>query len=338
MNTASAATANNPHELIEKLRSGGFIEQNPGLINETANELIRLTELVAELQHQRDALGNGIAEAAVKAGIASKDAYLTGPHLLMLCGDMADSILAYSQVVEENPHIHRLVKDLREHDDERLYREADVLMSEAADTISMLAAQVGASDANMVSLVFDVAELNLLDPAATQAVIDRAEKLKQAVRATWNGQAEDIGALYRKIAAEKLRADLGWDRAQAKSRECIELRERMAKLSVKTVQVQDPLQALVNQAQELDMGYGPNACPECGKSANDCCIKNHLTNIIDKAASIAGAERAAHIEQANAKNGRQSDIAFGRVVAAESIGEKIIALLRRASSNEGVNT
>jgi uncharacterized Zn finger protein (UPF0148 family) len=29
----------------------------------------------------------------------------------------------------------------------------------------------------------------------------------------------------------------------------------------------DPLQALADQAQELDMGYGPNACPTCGKSA-----------------------------------------------------------------------
>jgi hypothetical protein len=28
----------------------------------------------------------------------------------------------------------------------------------------------------------------------------------------------------------------------------------------------DPLQELVDQAQELDMGYGPHACPTCGKS------------------------------------------------------------------------
>jgi hypothetical protein len=29
----------------------------------------------------------------------------------------------------------------------------------------------------------------------------------------------------------------------------------------------DPLQELADQAQALDMGYGPNACPTCGKSA-----------------------------------------------------------------------
>lgn len=41
-----------------------------------------------------------------------------------------------------------------------------------------------------------------------------------------------------------------------------------ADLIVRGVKVRlvTPLQALATQAQELDMGYGPNACPKCGKS------------------------------------------------------------------------
>jgi DNA repair exonuclease SbcCD ATPase subunit len=314
--------------LADKLRNTSITQPDQALIQATADELIRLTNLVSELAHQRDALGKGIAEAAIKAGIASKDAYLTGPHLLMLCDDMAESILAYCQVVEENPHVHRLVKELREHDDERLYHEADVLMSEAADTISMLSAQIGAQDMNVTSLIYDLAEAGAADSEKYKVLVARAEELKKGINAAWDSKAEDIGALYRKIASEKLRADLGWARVQSKSRECIELRERMAKKAAAAHEEQDPLQALVDQAQELDMGYGPNACPECGKSFNDCCIKHQLTAIVDKAASIADAERVAHLELANAKNGRQSDIAFGRVVAAENIGEQIISQLR----------
>lgn len=39
---------------------------------------------------------------------------------------------------------------------------------------------------------------------------------------------EEILALHRALAGEKLRADQGWERAEAKSKECNELRERMA--------------------------------------------------------------------------------------------------------------
>lgn len=39
---------------------------------------------------------------------------------------------------------------------------------------------------------------------------------------------EEVLSLHRQLAAEKLRADQGWQRAEAKSRECIDLRERMA--------------------------------------------------------------------------------------------------------------
>lgn len=39
---------------------------------------------------------------------------------------------------------------------------------------------------------------------------------------------EEILALHRQVAAERLRADQGWERAEAKSRECLALRDRMA--------------------------------------------------------------------------------------------------------------
>ena len=40
--------------------------------------------------------------------------------------------------------------------------------------------------------------------------------------------SDEIISLHRQLAAEKLRANQGWGRAEAKSRECINLRERMA--------------------------------------------------------------------------------------------------------------
>lgn len=39
---------------------------------------------------------------------------------------------------------------------------------------------------------------------------------------------QEILALHRQLAAERLRADQGWERAEAKSKECAELRERLA--------------------------------------------------------------------------------------------------------------
>lgn len=44
----------------------------------------------------------------------------------------------------------------------------------------------------------------------------------------WEAREPEILALHRQLAAERLRADQGWARAEAKSKECIELRERMA--------------------------------------------------------------------------------------------------------------
>lgn len=43
-----------------------------------------------------------------------------------------------------------------------------------------------------------------------------------------SARSDEVLALHRHLAAEKLRADQGWQRAEAKSKECIELRERMA--------------------------------------------------------------------------------------------------------------
>jgi hypothetical protein len=42
----------------------------------------------------------------------------------------------------------------------------------------------------------------------------------------------EILSLHRQLASEKLRADQGWSRAEAKSKECIELRERMARINL----------------------------------------------------------------------------------------------------------
>lgn len=50
-------------------------------------DLLRIT-------HERDVLAEAIRDAAVKAGVARADACLTGPHLMMLCNDMAECIIA----------------------------------------------------------------------------------------------------------------------------------------------------------------------------------------------------------------------------------------------------
>ena len=54
--------------------------------------------------------------------------------------------------------------------------------------------------------------------------VPSAAALRDEVRT----QHDEILALHRRLAAETMRADDGWRRADAKSRECIELRERMA--------------------------------------------------------------------------------------------------------------
>lgn len=69
---------------------------------------------------------------------------------------------------------------------------------------------------------------------------------------------EEILALHRQVAAERLRADQGWERAEAKSRECLALRDRMAYLGpVRDDQIQN---AWLDRAAKLcDMKYEKRA-------------------------------------------------------------------------------
>lgn len=56
-----------------------------------ASEIESLREEAQRLTGERDALAEAIRDAAVKVGIVAADAPLTGPHLLMLCNDLASS-------------------------------------------------------------------------------------------------------------------------------------------------------------------------------------------------------------------------------------------------------
>ena len=59
--------------------------------------------------------------------------------------------------------------------------------------------------------------------------VQNAEIIRRQWEVARCGTASDeILALHRQLAGEKLRANQGWARAEAKSHECIELRERMA--------------------------------------------------------------------------------------------------------------
>lgn len=69
------------------------------------------------------------------------------------------------------------------------------------------------------------------DHPALQAALNATKRFAGphlAEVAPAGAQNEDILALHRQLTAEKLRADQGWARAVAKSKECIELRDRMA--------------------------------------------------------------------------------------------------------------
>ena len=48
-----------------------------------------LREQLAEVTSERDALAQGIADAAIKVGIIDGSIPLTGPQLLMLCKDLS---------------------------------------------------------------------------------------------------------------------------------------------------------------------------------------------------------------------------------------------------------
>lgn len=67
---------------------------------------------------------------------------------------------------------------------------------------------------------------------------------------------DEILALHRQLAGEKLRADQGWERAEAKSRECIQLRERMTGQSESADVAANALSALLWLYRRLPPGYG----------------------------------------------------------------------------------
>jgi hypothetical protein len=67
---------------------------------------------------------------------------------------------------------------------------------------------------------------------------------------------DEILALHRRLAAEKLRADRAEERADAKSKECIELRERMASVppltaSAAPVQTAEPIGFISEDAKDM---------------------------------------------------------------------------------------
>jgi len=59
------------------------------------------------------------------------------------------------------------------------------------------------------------------------------------------------------------------------------------------------LQSLVDQAQELDMGYGPNACPRCGKSEEGIAMKDIDLDALQALIDAAGNEEWKLEERSN---------------------------------------
>jgi predicted nuclease with TOPRIM domain len=53
-----------------------------------SSHMMRLRNEVTRVEEERDLLARRIADAACKLGITSEGVALTGPHLLMLLGDM----------------------------------------------------------------------------------------------------------------------------------------------------------------------------------------------------------------------------------------------------------
>lgn len=73
---------------------------------------------------------------------------------------------------------------------------------------------------------------------------------------------EETLALHRQLAAEKLRADQGWERYEAKNRECLGLREKIA-----ANDVQGERKAAVTVSLRQASGFG--AWIECDPSHPD---------------------------------------------------------------------
>lgn len=73
-------------EVVQRIRSVAF----PSAPAQT----VAVPDDVAKLKHERDTLAQGIADAALKAGIWDGEVPLSGPHLLMMVNDMAGCIAA----------------------------------------------------------------------------------------------------------------------------------------------------------------------------------------------------------------------------------------------------
>lgn len=75
---------------IEELEaSPTMVAVRDAIRSEALKENEKQAERIRELETERDALAKAIADAAIKVGIINADTPLTGPHLLMLCDDMA---------------------------------------------------------------------------------------------------------------------------------------------------------------------------------------------------------------------------------------------------------
>lgn len=73
-----------------------------------------LIERNAELEAERNMLGQAIADAAHKAGITHADALIDGPTLLLLCEDLANCAAMPDAIIEERDALAAEVKALRE--------------------------------------------------------------------------------------------------------------------------------------------------------------------------------------------------------------------------------
>lgn len=106
-------------------------------------------------------------------------------------------------------------------------------------------------------------------------------------------QTDEILALHRQLAAEKLRADQGWERAAAKSKECIELRERMvaskAAPSAKAEPVGELTDAAIDEVWEAMPGGAEGWLKQFGYRQFARSIARHV--LVRVAASMAGTIR-----------------------------------------------
>jgi hypothetical protein len=68
----------------------GEVADSRGTDDELVNAVMVAHLKTLAMREQRDMLGHAIGAAAIKAGIIGEGSELTGPHLLMLCENLAD--------------------------------------------------------------------------------------------------------------------------------------------------------------------------------------------------------------------------------------------------------